>query len=371
MHTTGFVEFESASGEFAAALRRGDKQAGTAARQRMEDLLANVSPAQARRARRFMRQAIAAGAVANPHDLPREAGVYVITSDTNLTDGVTGSRTYIGCSKDILMRFTNPTIGHLNGDNGTRSAQVFADGPHVISVVYVSTEVRTDRLVDDLVAAEALWWMLSVAASSTVVNASSSIGAMSERAGAWVVGAELTSSRTVIARGPSEMLRVVGRPEGLDPGLIGTVASGYQNSSHGWTFRWATEVEVAVAEREGPGAMTFGPVEASWDGELLCWTGGTLDNTSRKRLAARRRGSYSKANKTPYAYVVRLPDTKDGQARYGAYYATSPDSAKRSRTTYVGRRYATPLEAARARELFLDAHPDLSELNERNVLPAA
>jgi hypothetical protein len=129
---------------------------------------------------------------------------------------------------------------------------------------------------------------------------------------------------------------------------------GHQSQSNGYTFRYATEEEIAAAT---PIAQES---DAQMEGTLLTWTRGGVGEELRTRLATRQRGGrYDKARTSGFIGVTRTP----GRKTWSAYYVDDPSD--RSSPTFLGRDYPAPETASAAREAFLDADPRLRALNPR------
>lgn len=296
-----------------------------------------------------------------PERLPREPGVYVIADGTagDPEASPADAAVYVGCAKSIHDRFHRTDFGHLT-TNSTRSASIISSGCYRLGVVELSAPSWDDEL-NTLIARQEVWWYQVLAiAGFDVVNQVGNLGRTSDAETQLLVGCRIDGTGLRMYRSQQEAARVLR----VDQGTVGCILRGLQTQSRGHTYRPATAAETAAwlaGDDDAVAALLHGQADSSWDGPRLRWRSGRLSDSDVTRLAAAAKGGYDKGRASGYRGVTATP----GHAgQWTAYYCY--DAERRSRWRPVGRRFASPLEAAWARERFLDSHPDLAVMNQRN-----
>lgn len=307
-------------------------------------------------------------------ELAPTSGIYLITCDPLLSAAPAAATSgpspasYVGLAKDLHSRFHNPTFGHLSAGNHTRSQTVLTSPGAFIAVLdevepALGEQLCGGELSLHLATREIFWWLVLRQCGLPVVNAVSALGATSDHEGVAVAVTRVRDGRVRVYARQADAFRSLR----VKHGPAAAALCGFQSQSEGYAFRVATIQERQLVSAGWSSPQTLGSPGAWWDGGQLRWDSGCIGETDLAQLRARKRPARYRKDAASGFRGVTTGHRHPGL--WTAYVVTDP--ARRSHWSAVGRRFASDVEAAQAREAHLDAHPELAAINTRNVLPAA
>jgi hypothetical protein len=270
-------------------------------------------------------------------DLPREAGVYLITAG----DGASLPRTgdcYVGLSGNIAARVHR---GHLRR-GGTRADALIATATGAwISAAEITKEALPMH--------EARLYLLARAAGLTPRNASWSLGRRSRAQPDSLVSCRLDDGRLMLHDGREAAIRDLGLPIGATG--ISAVIAGHQRVVAGHLFRLAEPSE----RLQGVPSSQASDAMLTPEGRLH-WRRGGVPEALRRQLATHR-APYRRRSEGGLVGVTFEPRSKRWQARY----REGPASGGALRS--IGATFPTAQAANAAIRAFAAAHPEITPFN--------
>jgi hypothetical protein len=188
----------------------------------------------------------------DPSQLPRQPGVYVITSGD-------ARQHYVGLALDLYWRFHNPEYGHLSTNNRTRSRPIILDSGRQIRLVKVwpvepAVAAHEPSTRVDLARMEIDTYARLVLDGGNVLNSVAMLGRVGESTGMPVILCAHADGTYVYCDTLALSMQFAAST------AIPAVVHGYQRTAVGYTARWATEREVdALAGYAIPGGIVRGP----------------------------------------------------------------------------------------------------------------
>lgn len=220
-------DFFNLSDSLCTAVLSGDSAASAAARASLIGALETAGPGD---------KIDLPGVVVEPHMLPKEPDVYLISDASDQT-------VYVGLALDVHHRFHNSDYGHLSPNNRCRSRLIFATGDFNIRLLGVTEGLSGREEVEKRLSLTEITTYVALRRSGfDVVNASFTLGRVGESSGSSVILCNHETGEYIFC----ETLDAANRF--ADTTALPAVVHHYQRTAVGFAARWATPDEAEALD---------------------------------------------------------------------------------------------------------------------------
>lgn len=241
-------------------------------------------------------------------DLPKNTpGVYVAEADNGLA--------YVGVASNLYSRWWSHSLfmpGHLSPESKSRSRLVLDAWSSDLTRAVVLVREHDVKDYERLASEEVLTYAALVRTRGEfdvswfdrrTVNSPAMLGSAKRADALPIVGLHVASGTYGYAESQQEM----GRVSGVHVGNVSRIVNGKQSSSLGWTFRFATESEIAAANErvsifgfDGLDPVSAADVVAKHGGKhAVRWLSGALPEHARVVLVGARKRADSPQSGVP------------------------------------------------------------------------